>query len=385
MFKIKTLNDIAVEGLSRLDDQFSLSTDEAVDAYLVRSFNLLDKALPQSLLAIARAGVGVNTIPIEQCSEKGIVVFNTPGANANGVKELVLAGLLLSSRDVLGGIDFAKGLHEDIVNQVEKGKSKFVGPELKGKTLGVIGLGSVGVLIANAAASLGMHVLGYDPYISIANAWGLSPQVKRANSYDDVFSLADYLTLHVPLLDSTHHLINAKSIQKLKKNVRILNFARAELVEDFAMIEALNSGQVYRYVTDFPNEHLINVAHVIAIPHLGASTPESEINCAVMAVDEIKEYLSTGSIINSINFPSCALGPVSSDVRITLLHKNIPNMVGQITTELGLHSINIAGMQNMSKKEWAYTVLEIEGDISEAVLNHLRDIDGVVKVRRLKA
>ena len=230
-----------------------------------------------------------------------------------------------------------------------------------------------------------MHVLGYDPYISVTNAWGLSPQVKRANSYEDVFQAADYLTLHVPLMDSTEHLINAKSIRKLKKNVRVLNFARAELVDDEAMIEALNKGHVYRYVTDFPNETLMNIPHVIAIPHLGASTPESEINCAVMAVEEINDYLRHGSIVNSINFPNCVLGPVSSDARITLLHKNIPNMVGQITTELGLHSINIAGMQNMSKKEWAYTVLEIEGEISEDVIKHLRTIEGVVKVRKISA
>lgn len=383
MYKIKTLNEIASEGLSRLDDSINVSQDTEVDAYVVRSFNLHEHAFPSTLLAIARAGVGVNTIPIDTCSEKGIVVFNTPGANANGVKEMVLTALLLSSRDVLAGIEFAKGLKEDIVNQVEKGKSQFVGPELQGKTLGVIGLGSVGVLIANAASSLGMHVLGYDPYISITNAWGLSPQVKRANSYEEVFQASDYLSLHVPLLESTEHLINAKSIRKLKKNVRVLNFARAELVDDEAMIEALNNGHVYRYVTDFPNETLMNIPHVIAIPHLGASTPESEINCAVMAVEEINDYLNHGSIVNSINFPNCVLGPVVSDARITLLHKNIPNMVGQITTELGLHSINIAGMQNMSKKEWAYTVLEIEGKISEDIINHLRTIEGVVRVRKI--
>jgi D-3-phosphoglycerate dehydrogenase len=385
MYKVKTLNEIASEGLSRLDEGLQLSQDEAVDAYVMRSYHLHDQVLPSSLLAIARAGVGVNNIPVDLCSERGIVVFNTPGANANGVKEMVLTALLLSSRDVLGGIEFAKNLKEDIVNQVEKGKSQFVGPELQGKTLGVIGLGSVGVLIANAASALGMRVLGYDPYISIANAWGLSPQVRRANSYDEVFQAADYLTLHVPLLESTEHLLNGKTIKKLKKNVRVLNFARAELVDDVAMIEALKKNHVYRYVTDFPNEQLKDVENVIAIPHLGASTPESEINCAVMAVDEINEYLKYGSIINSINFPTCSLGALSSDARITLLHKNIPNMVGQITTELGLHSINIAGMQNMSKKEWAYTVLEIEGEISEDVIDHLRTIEGVVRVRKILA
>lgn len=387
MYHIKTLNEIAQEGLDLIPNDIKLNDSDNPDAYLVRSYAMHDLTFGSNLKAIARAGVGVNTIPIDRCSQQGIVVFNTPGANANGVKELVLAALLMSSRDLVASIDWVKGIASDpdLVAKVEKGKANFVGPEIKGKTLGVIGLGSVGVLIANAAAALGMRVLGYDPYISITNAWGLSRKVERANSYDEVFKQADYLTLHVPLLDSTNHLINTQALKKMKKGVRILNFARAELVDDEAILKALESDHVYRYITDFPTPAVMTMKNVIAIPHLGASTPESEINCAIMAVEELNDYLKTGSIKNSINYPNCELGPIGVDARITLHHQNIPNMVGQITTVLGLHSINIAGMQNMSKKEWAYTVLEIEGPITQDVLVALNAIEGVVKVRLLTA
>lgn len=387
MFKLKTINEIAIEGLERLPEDVVLSKDDAVDGLLVRSANLHEMVFDPTLKAIARAGVGVNTIPLDRCAQAGIVVFNTPGANANGVKELVIAALLMSSRDVVGSIDWTKQLKatDDVVNLVEKGKAQFTGPEIKGKTLGVIGLGAVGVLIANAASSLGMKVLGYDPYISIVNAWGLSRKVQRASSFDEIYASSDYITLHVPLLDSTKAIINAKSLAKMKPGVRILNFARAELVDDEAIGSALESGLVHRYVTDFPNPKTVQMKNVIAIPHLGASTPESEINCAVMAVDQIVDYLKTGTIKNSVNYPDCDCGPLSAQARITLNHKNIPNMVGQITTVLGTHAINIAGMQNMSKKDWAYTVLEVDGELTSEVVSALEAIEGVVKVRLLTA
>lgn len=387
MYKVKTLNEIDQLGLDYLPEDFKIVDDANADAILVRSADMLKMEFDPNLLAIGRAGVGVNNIPLDKCAEKGIVVFNTPGANANGVKELVLTGMLLSSRDIPASLDWVKTLNPDmnIEKEVESGKKQFVGPELHGKTLGVIGLGAVGVLIANAASALGMEVLGFDPYISVQSAWGLSRKVKRASSYEEVYVNSDYLTLHIPLLDSTRNLINAKVIKTFKKGMRLLNFARAELVDDDAIGEALESGQVYRYVTDFPNAKTYNMKNVIAIPHLGASTPESEINCAIMAVNEISAYLQYGTISNSVNFPNCICGPVNSDARVTILHQNIPNMVGQITTDLGTHAINIAGMQNMSRKDWAYTVLEIEGEVDENLIKTLESIKGVVKVRLIKA
>ena len=385
MFKVKTLNEIDQQGLDQLDADFKICDDADAEAILVRSAKMHDMDFDKNLLAIGRAGVGVNNIPLEKCAEKGIVVFNTPGANANGVKELVLTAMLLSSRGVHESINWVQGLDasEDIAKAVEAGKKEFVGPELKGKTLGVIGLGAVGVLIANAASSLGMTVLGYDPYISVQSAWRLSRNVKKANSYEEIYKNADYLTLHVPLLDSTKHLINEDVINMFKPNVRVINLARAELVDDDAMEKALASGKVYRYVTDFPTERTYKMKNVIAIPHLGASTPESEVNCAIMAANEISDYLKFGTITNSVNFPNCECGPVSADARVTILHKNIPNMVGQITIYLGINVINIAGMQNMSRKEWAYTVLEIEGNVDDALIATLEAINGVVKVRKI--
>ncbi len=385
MFKVKTLNEIDQQGLDQLDADFKICDDADAQAILVRSAKMHDLEFDKNLLAIGRAGVGVNNIPLEKCAEQGIVVFNTPGANANGVKELVLTAMLLSSRGVHESINWVQGLDasEDIAKAVETGKKQFVGPELKGKTLGVIGLGAVGVLIANAASSLGMTVLGYDPYISVQSAWRLSRNVKKANSYEEIYKNADYLTLHVPLLDSTRHLINEEVIKMFKPDIRIINLARAELVDDDAIEKALESGKVYRYVTDFPTERTYKMKNVIAIPHLGASTPESEVNCAIMAANEISDYLKYGTITNSVNFPNCDCGPVDADARVTILHKNIPNMVGQITTDLGTHDINIAGMQNMSRKEWAYTVLEIEGNVDDALIATLEAIKGVVKVRKI--
>lgn len=385
MFKVKTLNEIDQLGLDQLDENFTISDDNDADAILVRSAKMLDMDFDKNLLAIGRAGVGVNNIPLEKCAEKGIVVFNTPGANANGVKELVLTAMLISSRDIPASLSWVQGLDSsvDIAKAVEAGKKDFVGPELKGKTLGVIGLGAIGVLIANAASSLGMTVLGYDPYISVQSAWRLSRKVIKSNSYEEVYRNADYLTIHVPYLESTKHLINEDVIKMFKPDIRVINLARAELVDDDAMEKALETGKVFRYITDFPTERTYKMKNVIAIPHLGASTPESEVNCAIMAAEEISDYLKFGTIQNSVNFPNCECGPVTADARVTILHKNIPNMVGQITTDLGIHDINIAGMQNMSRKEWAYTVLEIEGNVDEALIATLEAIEGVVKVRKI--
>jgi D-3-phosphoglycerate dehydrogenase / 2-oxoglutarate reductase len=387
MFKIKTLNEIAPEGLQLLDGSYAVSESVDSDGILVRSANLLEMNFSPELKAIARAGVGVNNIPIERCAASGIVVFNTPGANANAVKEIVLAGLLISSREISDSIQWTKGLLDkgkEIPKLVEAGKSNFTGPELKGKTIGVIGLGAVGVLVANAANSLGMSVLGYDPYISVDSAWGLSRSVKRALSYDEVFAASDYLTLHVPYVDDTKNLISEKTLSKMKDGVRILNFARGELVNDTDIAEALESGKVAKYVTDFPNEAVLSMKNTIAIPHLGASTPESEINCAMMAVREITDYLENGNIKNSVNFPDCDMGYCHSDARIAFNHQNIPGMVSAITTVLGEHQLNIASMQNMSKKAWAYTLVDVDGLISDEIVDNLSKIAGVVKVRVVK-
>ncbi len=387
MFKIKALNEIAPEGLILLSKDYEMTELEAADGILVRSANLLETDFEPSLKAISRAGVGVNNIPIERCSKAGIVVFNTPGANANAVKEIVLAALLMSSREIADSIEWTKSLLDkgkEIPKWVEAGKSKFVGPELKDKTIGVIGLGAVGVLVANAAQSLGMNVLGYDPYISVDNAWGLSRNIIRSLSYDEIFAASDYLTLHIPYIEDTKNFINEITISKMKDGVRICNFARGELVDDRAMALALDQGKVAKYVTDFPNEQVLRMKNAIAIPHLGASTPESEVNCAMMAVREMSDYLENGNIRNSINYPDCDMGQCRSDARLAIHHQNIPGMVSAITTILGEHQRNIAMMQNMSRKEWAYTMVDVEGEISEHIVDNLSKIEGVVKVRVIK-
>ncbi len=386
MYTIKTINEIAHEGLKRLTPTFSLTKGEA-DGMLVRSANLLETPFDPQLKAIARAGVGVNNIPLERCAEAGIVVFNTPGANANAVKEIVLAGLLLASRDIAASISWANALKpegSEIPKLVEAGKSKFTGPELKGKTLGVIGLGAVGVLVANAAVGLDMQVLGYDPYISVASAWGLSRNVKRALSYDEIYKSADYITLHVPYVEETKQLINETSLAKMKKGVRILNFARGELVNDAAMAKALEDGKVAKYITDFPNEAVLAMKNTVAIPHLGASTPESEINCAIMAVDQLMDYLQNGNIKHSVNYPDCDMGLCTSDARIAVCHQNIPGMVATISSVLGQHHLNIAMMQNMSRKSWAYTLVDIDGLISDDIVSALTTVTGIVRVRVIK-
>jgi len=386
MYKITLLNEIAKVGLDEFKNKATF-VNEGADAILLRSASLHQMEFSDSLLAIARAGIGVNNIPIDRCTEKGIVIFNTPGANANAVKELAIAGLLLASRDIIQGVNWVNNLTltgDEFTSIIESKKSNFTGPELKGKTLGVIGLGSVGVLLSNAAISLGMRVLGYDPYISINSAWGLSRSVQRANSFDELFSQSDYISLHVPLLDETKHLINSKSLSKMKKGVRICNFARAELVDHSAMKTALNSHKVSKYVTDFPIDDTKTMINTIQIPHLGASTPESEENCALMAAQELLDYLETGSITHSINFPNCALSVCHSKSRITLLHRNVVNMVSQITSIIGKNQINIEMMQNVSKNLWAYTVLDVDNIIDDNILKQLQMIEDVVKVRVIK-
>ena len=333
MYKIQTLNNISEAGLSLFPkDLYHVSTDvDNPDAILVRSANMHDMELPSSLLAIARAGAGVNNIPIDKCTEKGIVVFNTPGANANAVKELVLAGLLLSSRKIVESIQWVQSLkgETNIAEKVEKNKSRFAGPELKGKKIGVIGLGSIGVLVANACQAIGMEVTGYDPFISIQNAWGLSRHVRRATDIDVLLAESDYITVHIPLVDETRNIFNKETFSKMKKGVRLMNFSRGELVNTADLLEAIRKGIVSRYVTDFPNEELLGVEEVIPIPHLGASTPESEENCAVMAVEQIREYIENGNIKNSVNYPHCELPRSPGTQRITIAHKNIPNMPEQ--------------------------------------------------------
>ncbi|MCX8044819.1 MAG: phosphoglycerate dehydrogenase [Desulfobacterota bacterium] len=385
MFKIQTLNKISPRGLALLPPERYEHASEIVnpDAILVRSQNMLDMELPASLRAIARAGAGVNNIPVQKCSERGIVVFNTPGANANAVKELVLAGLLLASRKVYQGITWAKSLAgkgDEVPQLVEKGKSNFEGPEIMGKKLGVIGLGATGVMVANAADALGMEVIGFDPFVSVDAAWRLSRTVRKALSIDHLLAESDYITLHVPLNDTTRGRINRDKFEVMKKGVRLLNFARAEIVNTDDLKEAIKKGIVAVYVTDFPTDDILSLDAVIPIPHLGASTPESEENCAMMAVSQLRDYLELGNITNSVNFPECVL-PFSGTQRITIANKNIPNMIGQITPILAAEHINIADMLNKSRGDYAYNIIDIDGTLPEPVLKKLQAIDGVIMVR----
>lgn len=381
MYNILTLNKISKAGLSRLGDNYNVADSvENPDAVLVRSASMHDMGLPSSLLAIARAGAGVNNIPLDKCTEQGIVVFNTPGANANAVKELVLSALFLSSRKIVEGIEWAKTLKDnaDAAKLVEKGKSQFVGPEIKGKTLGVIGLGAIGILVANAAVSLGMNVLGYDPFISVDAAWGLSPKVKHVVSLNDIFENSDYITLHVPLTPETKGVIGKENIAKMKDGVRILNFARGDLADNEAVLSAVADGKIAKYITDFAAPELLDVENVIVTPHLGASTPESEDNCAKMAADEIKDYLENGNIKNSVTLPAVSMVR-GTGTRICVIHKNVPNMISAVTTALA--GANIENMQSKSRKEYAYTILDVTGDFDVAAIEA---IDGVIKVRVIK-
>ncbi len=387
MKNILLLNKIAKIGLSVLDAENYACSDSVAnpDAIMVRSAAMHEMEIPESVIAIARAGAGVNNIPLDKCTEAGIAVFNTPGANANAVKELVLAGLLLSSRKIAQGIDWAKTLagKDDAAKLVEKGKSRFVGPEIEGKTLGIIGLGAIGVLVANAAVKLGMEVIGFDPYISVDGAWGLSRAVKHAKTLDEIYAVSDYITVHVPLNDSTKNTISKDSIAKMKDGVRILNFARGGLVNSDDIKAALEAGKVSCYVTDFPDASVIGVENIIAIPHLGASTPESEDNCAVMAAKELKAYIENGNVINSVNFP-CVSEPRTTDVRICVLHKNIPNMINHISAILGDKNINIEHFSNKSRGDIAYSIIDVAGTAPDDTEDVISAIDGVIKVRIIK-
>ena len=386
MYKIQTLNaisDIIHQYLSA--ENYLIAKEEPVpEGVLVRSADMRSMELPESLLAIARAGAGVNNIPIDECSKRGIVVFNTPGANANAVAELVICGLMLGSRNVGGGIEWAhslRGKGADVAALVEKGKAQFAGPEVRGKTLGVVGLGAIGAIVANAASNgLGMEVIGYDPFISVDSAWSLSRAVKRSNTIEEVFAQADYLTIHVPLSDKTRGFINAEVIAKMKEGVHLLNFSRAELVDNDALEAALESGRIASYVTDFPTDEVLEMKNTVTIPHLGASTPESEENCASMAAEQLRDYLEYGQIRNSVNLPEIMLGR-SEGTRILVIHENEPGMVSAISAAIGAKNININNMQNKSRKNMAVTVLELGELPDDALLSELTQLKGVIRVR----
>ena len=384
MFKIKTYNKISKSGLANFDDKYTVGDEvENADGAIVRSASLHDTEFPASLQAIARAGAGTNNIPIDRCSEQGIVVFNTPGANANAVKELVLAGLFIASRRVVSGIEWAKTLKgngAEVGKMVEKGKSAFAGPEIKGKKLGVIGLGAIGVMVANSANALGMQVYGYDPYLSVKSAWNLTHNATYIADINEIFAECDYITVHVPLTPNTKNLINADSIAKMKDGVRILNFSRADLVDSAAIKAALESGKVASYVTDFPTDDVLGVDGIIAIPHLGASTPESEENCATMAAKELVDYIENGNIVNSVNLPEVTM-PRSGKHRVCVIHKNVPNILTQITGLIADDNVNIENLLNKSRGDYAYTMLDID-EADEAQLKaEIEAIDGIIRVR----
>ncbi|MGL6202360.1 MAG: phosphoglycerate dehydrogenase [Lachnospiraceae bacterium] len=384
MYKYHCLNPIAQIGLDKFsEDYIPVSKPEDADAILVRSAAMHDMEFDNKLQVIARAGAGVNNIPLARCAEQGIVVFNTPGANANGVKELVIAGMLLASRDIIGGINWVQEYEEDgdIAKLAEQKKKAFAGHELDGKKLGVIGLGAIGVLVANAATHLGMEVYGYDPYVSVDSAWRLSRSIRHAMSVDEIYKECDFITIHVPATEKTKNSIDNGAISLMKKDVVILNFARDILVNEEDMVDALVSGRVKRYVTDFPNPIIAGVKGAIVIPHLGASTEEAEDNCAKMAVKETIDYLENGNITNSVNWPNCDMGLRGENLRLTILHRNIPNMIGQFTNVLARYNMNIADMTNKSKREYAYTMIDIDSEIPKEVAADLKDIEGVLRVR----
>lgn len=383
MYNIKLLNKISNVGLKKYDTSKYVYGDDVQnpDAVMVRSASMHDMQMPESLLAIARAGAGTNNIPVSDCADKGIVVFNTPGANANAVKELVILGLLLSSRKVTKAVDWCKtikGEGDNVGKTVEKGKSAFAGPEIKGKTLGVIGLGAIGRLVAEAAVDLGMSVIGYDPYLP-ENAQ-LKPGITVNNNLDEIFPVADYITVHVPLTPDTKHMINAESIAKMKNTVRIMNFARGDLADSDAVINALDEGEMACYVTDFPDAKLIGVDGVIAIPHLGASTPESEENCAEMAAQELIDYLEDGNIKNSVNMPNVFMHRTGK-VRVTVIHKNQPNMIATITDTISKDGVNIASFEDKNRGEIAYSIIDCDNDVSDRIANDINSIEGVIRVR----
>ncbi len=387
MFQYTCLNPIAAVGLDNLTEDYKQTEDFAqADAVLVRSAAMHDMELSDKLCAVARAGAGVNNIPLDKCAEKGIVVFNTPGANANGVKELLISGMLLAARDIVGGIDWVKANADDenISKSMEKAKKNFAGSEIKGKKLGVIGLGAIGVLVANAANRLGMDVYGVDPFLSVKNALTLSRDITVCKSYDELYKTCDYITVHVPYMPETKGLLNKEAFDQMKDGVVVLNFARDLLVNDDDMKAALESGKVAKYVTDFPNPTVVKMPNVIATPHLGASTEESEDNCAIMAVEEIRDFMENGNIRNSVNYPACDAGVCETKGRITVAHKNIPNMLTQFTTVFSSEGINIAHMTNKSRGDYSYCIFDIDSDSTEAFAQKLSAIDGVLKVRIIK-
>ncbi|MBQ6973089.1 MAG: 3-phosphoglycerate dehydrogenase [Synergistaceae bacterium] len=385
--RIFCLNNISPVGLAKFRKGYTV-TDKADDAagILVRSADMKDMKFPDGLRAIARAGAGVNNIPIDRCSEAGVVVFNTPGANANSVKELVIAGLLLASRDIYGGISWVRenAKNADVSKLAEKAKKNFSGHEIKGKTLGIIGLGAIGVQVANAAVSLGMNVLGYDPYLSLKSAWMLSPLVKHADIPDEVYAASDFITIHVPAMDSTRHMLNAEAIAKMKPGVKILNFARDVLADEEAVRDAMTSGHVAAYVSDFPNATGANIPGAIVLPHLGASTEEAEENCAVMAAVQLQDYLDNGNITNSVNFPEINGGLCGAEARVVILHRNIPAMLSGITSFFGDNGLNIENLINRARGQYAYTLVDISHKMPDDTTERLREINGVLRVRRVK-
>lgn len=387
MYHIHSLNKISPQGTALLTEQYA-PTDhvESADAILVRSANMHDMPLPDSLLAISRAGAGVNNIPLTTCAEQGIVVFNTPGANARSVMELALCGLFLGSRDIVGGINWVQSIKgsSEVARLVEKGKSQFAGHEIFGKKLGIIGLGAIGGPLANRARKLGMEVYGCDPHISVEAAWNLDGHIHRVKTREEIYSTCDIITLHVPLLPDTEKMINAEALSRMKDGVILLNFARDLLVDDDAMAEALASGKVHRYITDFPNAKTANMPGCIAIPHLGASTEESEDNCAKMAVQEVMDYLENGNINNSVNYPNCDMGICRTAGRITILHRNIPNSLGRFTAAIAADNVNIDALVNKSRGEYAYTMLDFDQHPSQEVVDHLKQVEGVLRVRVIK-
>ena len=387
MAKYTCLNPIAACGLDLFPDTYEKTEDFAeADVALVRSAAMHDLDFPESMLAVARAGAGVNNIPLDQCAEKGIVVFNTPGANANGVKELVIAGMLLACRDITGGIQWVKDNQDDpgIAKATEKAKKAFAGTEIQGKTLGVIGLGAIGVRVANAAVELGMKVLGYDPYLSVNAAWHVSQHVQHVLSADEIYRQCDFITIHVPLLDSTKGMISREAIASMKENVVVLNFSRDTLVDEAAMVEALEAGKVRKYVVDFPNPTTAGVKNCIVTPHLGASTAESEDNCAIMAVNELVYYVENGNITHSVNYPDCNMGVCSGAGRIAILHKNVKNTISQYTAILGDAGINISDMTNKSRGDYAYSLIDLDAPATDEIVEKLSAIDGVLKIRVVK-
>ena len=387
MYHVHYLNKISPKGTELWNENYeTVDAANGAEAILVRSAAMHEMELPESLLSIARAGAGVNNIPLDRCAEEGIVVFNTPGANANGVKELALCGMLLASRDIIGGINWVQSIKDegDVAKKVEKGKGKFAGHEIVGKNLGVIGLGAIGGPLANAAIRLGMNVFGCDPYISVDAAWHLDRKIVHVKTNEEIYACSDIISLHAPLVDSTKKMINAEAFAKMKEGVILLNFARDGLVDDDALEEALKSGKVKCYITDFPNDKTAGMPGVIAIPHLGASTEESEDNCAKMAVRQTINYLENGNIVNSVNYPNCDMGVCTTAGRITVLHKNIPNTLSRFTTAVADAGINIAGLLNGSRGDYAYTMLDLDSPVSDKLVEDLKKIDGVLRVRVIR-